>query len=68
MPKKQTIASSKYQAKVGLISKSYKLKKSLADAFKEACDKRGESQASVISRFMAEYIAETNNRIYSQEK
>lgn len=55
-PGAQTIASEKYQKKVGLISKSYKLKKSLVDEFKEACDKAGVSQAATISKFMQDFI------------
>lgn len=55
-PSKQTIASAKYQAKVGYITKGFKMKKELADAFKEACERSGVSQASVISDFMREYI------------
>lgn len=54
----QTIASKKYQQKVGLIAKSFKLKKELADQFKEACDRKGEAQAVVIARFMEQYIRE----------
>ena len=40
-PSVQTRASKKYQEKVGLISKSYKLKKELVERFAEACDKKG---------------------------
>lgn len=59
--KKQTIASQKYQQKIGLIAKSYKLKKSLVDEFKEACDAKGEAQAAVISRMMEEYIKDSKS-------
>lgn len=55
-PNPQTIATEKYQKKIGLITKSYKLKKTLVDDFKEACDRRGESQAAALSRLMQEYI------------
>jgi len=55
-PSAQTKASDKYQKKVGLISKSYKLKKDLADEFAIACQKTGKSQAAVISEFMKDYI------------
>lgn len=57
-PQKSTLRTKKYQEKVGYISKSYKLKKDLTDRFAEACEKAGESQASVITRLMEEYIAE----------
>lgn len=65
-PKTQTIASKKYQQKVGLIAKSYKIKKEIADRFKEACDMNGESQAVVISRLMEQYInQEDKNMTYA---
>ena len=44
-PKKQTIASQKYQQKIGIISKSFKIKKTLAKDFKEKCEKNGVSPA-----------------------
>ena len=55
-PKAQTIASKKYQDKVGYISKSYKLKKDIVEQFAEACDKNGISQAAQITKMMEEYI------------
>ena len=42
--------------KAGWLSKSYTLKKNIVDAFKEACEKQGVSQASVISAYMTEYV------------
>ena len=60
-PKRQTIATSKYQAKIGLISKTYKLKKSIVEEFKQACDSNGESQAEVLTRFMKKYIEDSKN-------
>ena len=59
-PSAQTIASRKYQQKVGLVAKSYKIKKELADRFKEACDKKGEAQAVVIARLIEQYIQEVD--------
>ena len=58
-PKAQTIASKKYQEKVGYISKSYKIKKDLAEEFAEACRKNGVSQAQQISKMMRDYIEHT---------
>ena len=55
-PNTQTVASDKYQKKIGLIAKSFKIKKSLADDFKKACEERGEGQAATISRLMQDYI------------
>ena len=55
-PKAQTIASKKYQDKVGYISKSYKLKKDIVERVAEACEKNGISQAAQITKMMEEYI------------
>lgn len=52
----QTRATTKYQKKVGIVAKSYKIKKSLADEFKVACEKAGVSQASQITKMMQEFI------------
>ncbi len=59
-PKPQTIASEKYHKKAGYISKGFKLKRDLVDAFADACKKAGVSQASQISEFMRGYIASQN--------
>ena len=42
--------------KVGLISKSYKLKRETVDDFKAACDKAGVSQSAQLSRMMEQFI------------
>jgi hypothetical protein len=58
MPTAQTKATDKWQKKVVIISKSFKLKKELTDEFKEACEKAGVSQAAQISKMMREFIDE----------
>lgn len=55
-PTAQTKASAKYQAKVGYITKGFKMKKELADEFTLVCEKAGVSQSSVITEFMREFI------------
>lgn len=45
----------KYKKKAGWLSKSYTLKKDIVEAFKEACEKNGVSQASMLSAYMVEY-------------
>lgn len=55
-PSPQSIATRKYEAKVGLISKSYKIKRELADQFAEACHVAGVSQAAQLSKMMMEFI------------
>ena len=57
-PNAQTKATMKYQAKVGLTAKAFKIKRELADEFKETCERLGQSQAAVISDFMKQYIAQ----------
>lgn len=58
MAKAQTIATAKYQQKIGLISKSYKIKKELAEAFKEKCNQLGVGQAATITMLMTKWIEE----------
>lgn len=57
-PKPQTVATRKYEAKAGWVSKSYKLKKELVDEFASACEKAGTSQAAQLSLMMKEFIEE----------
>ena len=58
-PSKQSVATRKYEAKAGWISKTYKMKKDIVDEFKAACDKNGDSQAGKLMEFMREYIETT---------
>ena len=51
-----TRATAKYQKKRGLISKSYKLPRSIVEEFAEACEERELSQASVLTKYMMYYI------------
>ena len=48
-PSAQTRANEKYQSKAGYIAKTYKLKRELTEAFAQACEKAGVSQAAAIS-------------------
>lgn len=59
MAKPQTIATRKYEAKAGWVSKSYKLKKEVVEAYAEACTKAGVSAAGQLTKMMQEFIAET---------
>lgn len=52
----------KWNKEHNYISKSFKMYKSLADEFKEACIKEGERQATVIQRLMTEYINKHKNK------
>ena len=49
-----------WNEKAGYVSKSYKLKKTLVDAFADACDRAGVSQAGQLTKMMNEFIEETN--------
>lgn len=58
MEEKKIRPQDKWNAKAGLISKSYKLKKDLVDQFAEACEKAGVSQASQLTKMMRDFIEE----------
>ena len=45
----------RYKKKAGWLSKSYTLKRDIVESFKEACERQGVSQASVLSAYMVEY-------------
>ncbi len=57
-PNAQTKATEKYARKVGLISKSYKLKREVVDEFAKACEKAGVSQAAKLTQMMVAFIEE----------
>jgi len=52
----------RWQKKVGYISKSYKAKKDVVEALKEACDKARKSQAEVLTVLMESFINKQNKR------
>nr|DAI53979.1 MAG TPA: hypothetical protein [Caudoviricetes sp.] len=56
----QAKATRKYEAKVGLVSKSYKLKKEVVEAFASACEKRCVSQSGQLTAMMQAFIDEVN--------
>lgn len=58
MANNQTKASAKWNAKVGYIAKTYKLKKEVVEKFAEKCKENNESQASALTRLMQKYIEE----------
>ena len=57
-PKPQTVATRKYEAKAGWISKSYKLKRETVEAFAKACDEAGVSQAGKLTEMMNAFVNE----------
>ena len=52
----QVIANKKYQEKMGIIAKSFKMKKSLAEEFKATCESIGVGQSATITKLMTEFI------------
>ena len=58
--KPHTIATEKYQKKAGWMSKSYKLKREVVEAFAEACEPAGVSQAGKLTELMKGFIEEVN--------
>ena len=46
-----TYATARYQAKKGLISKSYKLNREIVEMFAEACENAETSQAKELTKY-----------------
>ena len=57
---KQTLRNQRYQDKAGWMSKSYKMKRETVEAFADACNKAGVSQAGQLMKMMREFIEEVN--------
>ena len=60
-PSRQTIATEKYMKKAGGISKSYKIKQEIAEAYAEACKAAGVSQAGQLMNMMKEFTDQVNS-------
>ena len=56
MEEKKIRPQDRWNAKAGLISKSYKLKKQVVEEFAQACEIAGVSQASKITELMELFI------------
>ena len=61
-PKPQTVATMKYEAKAGWMSKTYKLKRETVEAFAKACEQAGVSQAGKLTELMKGFIDEVNGK------
>ena len=55
-PNAQTKATQKWQEEHGYTVKSFKIRKDVADAFKDKCESLNVSQAGVITSLMLTYI------------
>lgn len=60
-PNSQTIATQKYNDKIGMISKTYKLKKQVVEDFAKACEKAGVSQAKKLTEMMQDFCRKMEN-------
>lgn len=58
MEEKRVRPQDRWNAKAGLISKSYKLQKEIVEQFAEACEAAGVSQAAQLTRMMKAFIEE----------
>lgn len=56
MEEKKETPQQRWNKKNGYIAKSFKMRQSLADEFKEACEKAGVSQSGQIVKMMEEFI------------
>lgn len=56
MEEKKVRPQDRWNAKAGLISKSYKLKKEVVEQFAEACERAGVSQAGQLTKMMLDFI------------
>ncbi len=61
-PNPQTIASQKYQKKVGYMTKSFKIKREVAERFEKACKAAGVSQAGQITELMLAFAKEQEEK------
>lgn len=59
-PSPQSVATRKYEEKAGWMSKTYKLKRDVVEAYAEACKKAGVSAAGQLTKMMNEFIQEVN--------
>lgn len=58
MEEKRVRPQDRWNAKAGLISKSYKLKKETVEQFAQACEDAGVSQAAQLTKMMKTFIEE----------
>ncbi len=50
----------KWDAKAGLISKTYKVNKKTAEEFQKACKKKGIAMGTQLTKMMQEFIEKVN--------
>lgn len=67
MEKKKQRPQDKWNEKNGLVSKTYKLQKEIADAFAEACEHAGTSKKKQLEKMMLEFIEDVNKNFIKIE-
>ena len=58
MSERKETPQERWNKKNGYITKGFRMYRTTADAFKEACDKAGVSQSEQIVKMMREFISE----------
>ncbi len=53
----------RWNKKAGYVSKSYKLKQDVVEAFANACETAGVSQASQLTKMMMEFVERTEKNL-----
>lgn len=56
MATSRTRATERYRKKIGIVTKSFKLKRELCDSFAAACERAGISQTQAVTKFMQDFI------------
>ncbi len=54
----QTRATEKYRQKMGIVTKSFKVKKVIKDEFERTCNRLGVSQTEMLTKLMQQFIDE----------
>lgn len=62
MEEKKNRPQDKWDEKAGLIPKTYKVNKQVAEEFKEACKEAGVAMGTQLTRMMEEFVEEVNNK------
>lgn len=62
MPEKKIRPQDKWNQKAGYMSKSYKLKRDIVNAYAIACEKAGVSQAGQLTKLMQSFIDSVNEK------
>ena len=61
MSERKETPQQRWNKKNGYVAKSFKMRKSLADEFKDVCEKKGISQSGQIVKMMTEFIEQNKD-------